>query len=153
MPKILCIDDNSAGLTARRILLEGAGHKVLVAHNGREGLEILHGENPDLVVVDYLMPQMNGGELVRELKRTHPNTPVILLSGYTDSYGLEEKVTAADCVLKKGAREVAELTNAMNRLLRKSRKKPAASVKAASVKPDQKKPARRSAKSPRRQSA
>src|SRR5689334_976998 len=105
MPKILCIDDNNHGLTARRLLLEGMGHKVTTARNGREGLESFRKEPADMVIVDYVMPQMNGGEVVRELKKAHPKIPVILLSGYTDTLNLEEKVAEADCVLKKGARE------------------------------------------------
>ena len=133
MPKILCIDDNTNGLRARRVLLEEMGHQVTVARGGREGLQALQSEAVDLVILDYLMPQMNGGEVVREIKRTNPKLPVILLSGYTETMGLEEKVTEADCVLKKGAREVAELINALNRLLRKAMKKPGASVKAKAV--------------------
>ncbi len=148
MPKILCIDDNTAGLTARRVLLEGMGYSVTVARNGRDGLDAFRGEKPDIVIVDYVMPQMNGGEVVREIKRLNSKIPVILLSGYTETWGLEEKVTEADCVLKKGAREVAELTNAMHRLLRKSMRKPVASVDAK-----EKKAARRPAKSSRRHPA
>ena len=135
MPKILCIDDNTHGLTARRMLLEGVGHKVVVARGGREGLEKFKGEPFDLVIVDYVMPQMNGGEVVRQLKAASPGTPVILLSGYAETLALEENVREADCVVKKGTREVAEMTNAVNRLLRKSMKKPGASVKAREKKP------------------
>ncbi len=134
MPKILCIDDNAHGLTARRVLLEGMGHKVMVARSGREGLEIFQKDKIDLIVVDYVMPQMNGGEVVREVKRVNPKLPIILVSGYTDTLALEEKVPEADCVLKKGAREVAELSSAINRLFRKAMKKPGASVKAGQKK-------------------
>ena len=148
MPKILCIDDNNHGLIARRVLLEGMGHTVFLARSGREGLEAFHSEKPDLVIVDYVMPQMNGGEVVREIKRKNPKIPVILLSGYTETLGLEEKVPEADCVLKKASREVSELTNAINRLLRKSVRKPAASVKA-----EEKKPARRAARPSRKHPA
>lgn len=147
MPKILCIDDNIHGLTARRVLLEGLGHKVTVAKCGRDGLDLFYSLKPDLVVVDYVMPQMNGGEVIREIKRSNPRLPVILLSGYTETLSLEEKVPEADCVLKKGAREVSELTNAMNRLLRKSMKKPGASVKIRDLKAKEKKVAVRKARS------
>ena len=132
MAKILCIDDNAHGLAARRLLLEKMGYQVAVSRNGREGLETLRREKMDLVIVDYVMPQMNGAEVVREAKRLSPKVPVILLSAYAEALGLEEKVKEADCVLNKGRREVSELTSAVPRLLRRSRtmKKPAASVKA-----------------------
>ena len=132
MAKILCIDDNAHGLNARRVLLEGLGHQVLVARSGPEGLKAFRREKADLVIVDYVMPQMNGAEVVREAKRLSPKVPVILLSAYAEALCLEEKVKEADCVLNKGRREVSELASAVTRLLRRSRtmKKPAASVKA-----------------------
>lgn len=134
MAKILCIDDNAHGLKARRILLEREGHKVTVASNGAEGLALFHRGKPDLILVDYVMPHMNGGEVIREIKRSSPRVPVILLSGYTETLSLEEKVKEADCILSKGKREIPELLSAINRLLRKSNKKPAASVKAKAKK-------------------
>ncbi len=133
MPKILCIDDNTHGLMARRVLLEGIGHKVTVARSGPDGLEALRNEKVDIVIVDYRMPQMNGGEVVREIKRANPKLPVILLSGYVETMDLEEKVKEGDCILKKDSREVDELVSAINRLLRKTMKKPGASVKAKKV--------------------
>ena len=135
MPKILCIDDNVHGLTARRVVLEGLGHKVTVARNGRDGLEALARDKVDLVIVDYVMPHMHGGQVVRAIKQANPKLPVILLSGFTEILGLEEKVTEADCVLRKCPREVQEMVNAVTRLLRKSMKKPGASVKAKIKKP------------------
>lgn len=134
MSRILCIDDHLHGLNARRVVLEGLGHTVSLARNGREGLNLFEKEKPDLVIVDYMMPQMKGDEVIREIKRMSPRTPVILLSGFADTLSLEEKVPEADCVVKKAAREVAELTGALTRLLRKNAKKPAGSVKAKTVK-------------------
>ena len=142
MAKILCIDDNAHGLNARRVLLERLGHQVTVARSGPEGLKAFRKEKADLVVVDYVMPQMNGAEVVREIKHIAPRLPVILLSGYTETLNLEAKVKAADCILSKGTREIPELLNAVQRLLRKTVRKPAASVKAK-----QKKPAHRKAAS------
>jgi len=142
MAKILCIDDNGHGLNARRVLLENEGHQVTVARNGADGLKAFRREKVDLVIVDYVMPQMNGAEVVRKIKHVSPRLPVILLSGYTETLNLEEKVKEADCILSKGTREVPELLGAVQRLLRKAARKPAASVKAQG-----KKPARRQAAS------
>ena len=90
MPQILCIDDNTHGLTARRLLLEGMGHQVTVARSGREGLDAFRSQKIDIVIVEYRMPQMNGGEVVREIKRENPTLPVILLAGYAETLGLED---------------------------------------------------------------
>ena len=141
MAKILCIDDNAHGLNARRVLLERLGHQVTVARSGPEGLKAFRKEKADLVVVDYVMPQMNGAEVVREIKHIAPRLPVILLSGYTETLNLEAKVKDADCILSKGKREIPELLLAVQRLLRKMARKPAASVKAKPKKPAHRKAA------------
>lgn len=135
MAKILCIDDNAHGLSARRVLLERLGHQVTVARSGAEGLQAFRREKADLVIVDYVMPQMNGAEVVRKVKKSAPRLPVILLSGYTEPLNLEAKVKDADCILSKGAREIPDLLNAVRRLLRKATRKPAASVQAKAKKP------------------
>ena len=141
MAKILCIDDNAHGLNARRVLLERLGHQVMVARSGPEGLKAFRKEKADLVVVDYVMPQMNGAEVVREIKHIAPRLPVILLSGYTETLNLEAKVKDADYILSKGTREIPDLLNAVQRLLRKTARKPAASVKAKPKKPGNRKAA------------
>lgn len=138
MPKILCIDDNAHGLRARRVLLEGMGHTVTAVRSGREGLDAFASEEFDVAIVDYVMPQMNGDKVVRAIKRANPKFPVIILSGYAETLGVEETVPEADCVLNKGAREVAELTNALNRLLRKRMKKPGASIRTQTKNPTKK---------------
>lgn len=139
MAKILCIDDNAHGLSARRVLLEKLGHQVTVARSGAEGLKAFRRVKADLVIVDYVMPQMNGSEVVRKLKKSAPRLPVILLSGYTETLNLETKVKDADCILSKGRREIPELLSAVQRLLRKAARKPAASVRAGVKKPARRK--------------
>ena len=81
-------------------------------------------------------------EVVQEIKHLSPRLPVILLSAYTETLNLEAKVKDADYILSKGTREIPDLLNAVQRLLRKAVRKPAASVKAK-----QKKPAHRKAAS------
>ncbi len=141
MSKILCIDDNAAGLRARRALLEKMGHQVTTAHGGQEGLAKFRKAKADLVIVDYRMPRMKGDQVLRKIKQADPKLPVVLLSGYAETLGLEQAVPEADCVLNKGPREVPELISAVTRLLRKSMKKPAASVKMKSAEGKEKKPA------------
>ena len=61
----------------------------------------------DVVVTDYKMPKMNGVELIGRLRKLHPATAVILISGFTDTLGLNEASTGADIVLQKSNNEVA----------------------------------------------
>jgi CheY-like chemotaxis protein len=131
MARILCIDDNQHGCWVRQSLLEGQGHTVATARSGKEGLEKFRAEKFDLVVVDYLMPGMNGGEVIAKIRETHPRLPIILHSGFTDRLALERKVTQADALLQKGGpREIKELLETVSRLLYRPARKPAARVQA-----------------------
>ncbi len=130
MSRILCIDDSKHGCFARRTVLEELGHDVLVAHDGKEGVDMFSENKVDLVVVDYVMPGMNGAEVVRRIRGMNARVPIIVLSGYIERYGLDDKFREADATLHKGPREVAELEETVTRLLRKGRRKPPASAKA-----------------------
>ena len=129
MPRILCIDDNKHGCFARQSLLEEHGYEVLVAHSGKEGLERLAAEKVDLVIVDYVMPGMNGGEVIRRIREGNARIPIILLSGFTERFALDERVPEADAALPKGPREIKELLETVTRLLRRRFKKPASRVR------------------------
>ena len=128
--RILLVDDNSLGLAARRSVLEELGHKVVTSGTAHEALELCGKQPFDVVVTDYKMPKMNGIEFIGRLKKQHAATAVILISGFTDTLGLNESNTGADIVLQKSAHEVSHLIRSVNRLLRKQHspgKKPAAS--------------------------
>jgi CheY-like chemotaxis protein len=86
--RILIVDDNRALVLAAERVLEKEGFDVITAFDGPEGLEKSRTENPDLIILDILMPEMNGYEVCRNLQ-ADPNTcgiPVIFLSvkGVTD---------------------------------------------------------------------
>jgi CheY-like chemotaxis protein len=122
--RILLVDDNSLGLAARRSVLEELGHQVLTAGTAADALELCGKHNFDIVVTDYKMPKMNGVELIVRLRKQHPATAVILISGFTDTLGLDEASTGADIVLQKSNNEVPQLIRAVNRLLRKQQQPP-----------------------------
>jgi CheY-like chemotaxis protein len=83
LPKtVLCVDDEKIGLRVRRIMLESHGFKVLTASSGEQGLEIFDQNDVDLVVLDYYMPDLNGGQVAAEMRRRRPGVPIIFLSAY-----------------------------------------------------------------------
>lgn len=130
--RILIVDDNSLGLAARRSVLEELGHKVVTTTAPYDALELCGKQRFDVVVTDYKMPKMNGVEFISRLRKQHPSMLVILISGFTDTLGLNESNTGADIVLQKSAHEVTLLIRAVNRLLRKQpTKKPATSQPSA----------------------
>jgi CheY-like chemotaxis protein len=80
-PVILCVDDEDNALILRRSVLEKAGYTVMTALSGLEALDLLGSNKVDLVLADYLMPNLNGGGLARAIKTLHPHIPVIILTG------------------------------------------------------------------------
>jgi CheY-like chemotaxis protein len=121
---ILLVDDNSMGLMARKTVLQELGHRVITAQNANDALEVCGKQRFDLLITDYKMPKMNGVELIRELRKRQPQVSVILISGFTDTLGLNEANTGADVVIQKSANEVSHLVRSVNRLMRPVSKKP-----------------------------
>ncbi|MDI6890646.1 MAG: response regulator [Thermodesulfovibrionales bacterium] len=82
--KILVVDDDPDVLEAIGIALEANGYKVITARDGVEGLSKLKEEKPDLMILDLLMPKMDGFEVCKELKdprrSKYAHIPIIILS-------------------------------------------------------------------------
>ena len=81
---LLCIDDNQDVLDCERAFLETFGYTVLTALSGRKGLELASVHPVDVVIVDYVMPEMNGQEFAIKMKRLRPQAPIIMLSAALD---------------------------------------------------------------------
>ena len=77
--RILVVEDEERILNFLRSKLKASGYEVLTASNGIEGLEQTQAQEPDLVVLDVLMPKMNGFEMLKEL-RSFSAVPVIILT-------------------------------------------------------------------------
>jgi len=81
MAKILLIDDDDQVRMLFQVTLEGAGYRVLIAENGKHGLRLLEHQEVDLMLVDILMPDMDGLELIPLLRKTRPASKIIAMSG------------------------------------------------------------------------
>ena len=79
--KILVIDDEKSARMVLEDFLEDSGFEVLKAENGKEGLEIVKEEKPDLVLTDIRMPVMDGLAVVEAMQEIAPLTPAIIISG------------------------------------------------------------------------
>lgn len=71
---LLCVDDNQDVLDCERAFLETFGYTVLTALSGEKGLELACIHSVDIVIVDYVMPDMNGQEFAIEMRRLRPST-------------------------------------------------------------------------------
>ncbi len=85
-PHILLIDDEPSIIENLAPFLERSGFKVSTASNGSQGLEIIDQTDPDLVVSDVLMPEMDGRELLRTLRQADNWIPVILLTQVGEAF-------------------------------------------------------------------
>ena len=79
---VLCVDDETIGLRVRKLMLESHGFRVLTAVDGQQGLKLFRDHQVDLVVLDYYMPGLNGGEVASKMRRMRPKIPIIFLSAY-----------------------------------------------------------------------
>jgi DNA-binding response OmpR family regulator len=79
---VLVVDDDPGVLEVLQLALDAEGYNVVVAHNGREAIEQAARSRPRLILVDLMMPIMDGWEFVREYRKNkrHERTPVIILS-------------------------------------------------------------------------
>ena len=100
-PRILAIDDDAAIAEMVSILLEGRGYSVVTAPNGSEGLAILERDNIDLVLLDLMLPVMDGIEICRHIRESS-NVPIIMLTARTETEKVVEGLEAgADDYLTK----------------------------------------------------
>jgi DNA-binding response OmpR family regulator len=123
---VLVVEDDASIALGLRINLEAEGYRVLVAEDGEKGLELARSDEPDLVVLDVMLPQLNGLEVLQALRREGRMMPIIILSART---GEMDKVTglelgAEDYVAKPFS--LAELLARVRAALRRPRADPPA---------------------------
>ena len=82
MARIQVIDDDQAIRTTIQLLLEREGHDVVLAEDGRKGLDQFRTGQFDLLIVDIFMPGMDGLETIRSIHQVRPDVPIIVISGY-----------------------------------------------------------------------
>ncbi|MBU4288560.1 MAG: response regulator [Proteobacteria bacterium] len=124
--KILIVDDDIDFCEATKIILESKAYKVSLAYDGKEGLNIARSEQPDLVILDVMMPEMNGYDVCVVMKADPElsSIPVILLTAvnqemfrtsFTKEMGL---MTEADDYIAKPV-EPEDLVEAIEALLKR----------------------------------
>lgn len=109
--KILVIDDDPDILDALNMILDSQGYRVATARNGIEGLANLKAEKPDMVILDLMMPKMDGFAVYRQLQEPewseYKNTPIMILTSVREDasrrrYELETgKALGVDDYLEK----------------------------------------------------
>jgi CheY-like chemotaxis protein len=105
MAWILVVDDDWSYRNMLRLILEGRGHVVLEAADGGEGLALYEQHNPDVVITDMIMPGVEGGEVIAEIRKRGDRVGIIAVSGAGLFYNVDAVETArrlgADAILRK----------------------------------------------------
>ena len=81
MVRILVIDDDEQFLLLMQAMLNRGKFDVVVAHNGKQGIKICETTHVDLVITDLIMPEMEGLEVIMELKQKAPKAKILAISG------------------------------------------------------------------------
>ena len=117
--KVLIVDDDANIVELIKINFESEGFDTVTASNGREAVDKFRAENPSIVIMDVMMPEMDGWEACREIRKTS-NTPIIMLTAKGETFdkvlGLE--LGADDYMVKPF--ETKELTARVKAVLRRT---------------------------------
>ncbi|KPK96213.1 hypothetical protein AMJ80_01240 [bacterium SM23_31] len=119
--KILCVDDDTNVLSALRRTLEVAGFEVVTASSGKDALTILEKEICDVAILDYMMTEMNGIELIKKIKENCYEVEPLIVTGYSDISLVVEAIKegAFDYILKPYNEEL--LISTINKVLKYKR--------------------------------
>lgn len=98
--KILVVDDEKSLVELCQIILEAAGFEVRGAYNGRQALDMIMEERPDLVLLDVMMPDMDGIEVCRRIRSRHESRPRIVM------YTADDRDATLNSSLDAGANAV-----------------------------------------------
>ena len=101
MSKVLIVDDDKFMSKLISTCLHGGGYEILTAYNGVEGLESALNDEPDVIILDIMMPVMNGLEMLEELRMTS-EVPVIMVSAYGGAEEIDKaRKLGIECFINK----------------------------------------------------
>jgi CheY-like chemotaxis protein len=118
---VLVVDDDHDVRGMLSNLLSELGFVTMEAADGATGLAALDRSKPDLLLVDYAMPGMNGAEFVRRARRQIGDLPAVFVTGYADSDGIESVLGKDALVLRKPFR-ATELQSVLGEAIRRQQR-------------------------------
>ena len=112
--KILVVDDEKNILKLYQTELQDEGYEVVTANSGKEAIEVFEKENPDIVTLDILMPDIDGIQVLRQMKEKKPNIPIIMLTAY--DYRDDFSVWVSDAYVVKSS-DMTHLKSTIKQIL------------------------------------
>lgn len=98
--KVMVVDDEPDILKVIQTRLEASGYETILASNGEEALKVIGNTKPDLILLDILMPKMDGYTFLREVKKRRVNVPIIVLTAKSAMKDLFEIEGVKDYIVK-----------------------------------------------------
>ena len=121
MVNLLIVDDDKDLLNTFADYFITLGHRITKAENGLEAFEFFKHDNFDLAILDVELPELNGLDLTKKIKKINPNFPIILITGYSHLYRPQDVLSLdVEAFLKKPL-NLFELTSIVSQII--SRKK------------------------------
>ena len=116
--RILLVDDDHEIVEAMRVALESKGYRILVARDGNQGLAMAEREDPDLVILDMMMPKRSGFLVLERLRRTHrvPMRVIMITANEGSRHKAYAEMLGVDDYIRKPF-AMDRLIDSVNRLL------------------------------------
>jgi CheY-like chemotaxis protein len=118
MQTILCVDDEPTQLMLLRLALTRAGYQVLEAPDGQKGIEMALEHKPALIIMDLMMPVMDGATAIWHIKQKLPQIPILVLSAYTRGDQAQRALEAGAAEMISKSLILTELIDKVNTYLR-----------------------------------
>ena len=115
MAKVLIVEDDRAQRMLYKTEISELGHRVILAKDGREALKKIEKYHPDVIVLDIMMPNMDGLETLQKKLENNPDIPVIIHSAYSRFEKDRRSWSAEEYVVKSS--DLTHLKNAIRRAL------------------------------------
>lgn len=98
---VLVVDDDPDVRLMTAAMLEDLGHRVSTADSGPAALKLLERQSPDVLLLDFVMPEMNGAELARAVRSRGDEVPIVFATGFAESVAIETALGETPTVLRK----------------------------------------------------
>jgi CheY-like chemotaxis protein len=120
MKKILVIDDSETNLVLLKAILEDAGFEAMLANNSKEAKTIYSKSKPDLILLDLLMPGIDGFGFLRQLRKEHNDTleiPIVVVTAYANSENTQKAKELGACDVIEKPIDIPEFLFKINQVL------------------------------------
>ena len=116
--KVLVVDDEPNFLKMLSVRLRAEGYEVITALDGEDALKKIKSDQPDAVLLDILMPKLDGLKTLREIRKTHKQLPVYVLTAFSNEqrFGAAKKLGASGFIVKTDnlGRAIRNVTSSLN---------------------------------------